>query len=139
MARLLRDRRPRRSQGAIEEVILARLREAGRPMSAYDVTERAASAGVRIAPAQVYRSLARLVEHGSVYRIESLCAYLAVDTPIDLVAICRECHHIDLIPIPELKIEILARTLDEGFRAHRAVIEIFGLCGACQRLARSTS
>jgi Fur family zinc uptake transcriptional regulator len=134
MARLLRERRPRRSQREIEEIVLARLREHGAPLSAYDVVDRVAAAGDRLVPTQVYRTLTRLVDRGAVYRIEALSAYLVTDKPVACVSICSGCQRVRLFENEGLKADLMRQVSGTDFSAYYAVVEVLGWCAQCQNI-----
>src|SRR5690348_15001292 len=59
-----------------EDIVLDALRQAARPLSAYQIMEQTTSRGVR-APQQIYRALQGLVGHRLIHRIETINAYLA--------------------------------------------------------------
>ena len=128
-------RSTRRSRGEIEAIVLSCLKQAAAPLGAYEVSGAAAAAGSHLAAMQVYRTLGRLVEHGTVHRVETLSAYLAIDRPIDGLAICRMCRNIEALAAPDLKRGLLEALSSAQFRAHRTVIEIIGLCARCQQRA----
>src|SRR3954469_5779227 len=62
--------------------VLSALGRAVKPLSAYDILDRARSDALK-APVQVYRALEKLSGRGLVHRIEALNAFVA----------CSDCSH----------------------------------------------
>ena len=58
---------PRRRAGEIDELICAILAGESCSLSAYDIAARASQEGQRVVPAQVYRTLARLVRQRGIF------------------------------------------------------------------------
>ena len=52
------------------------LEDTGKPASAFEILDALRDEGLR-APLQVYRALSKLIDSGSVHRIESLNAFVA--------------------------------------------------------------
>jgi hypothetical protein len=65
-----------------EKKILSALGRSEKPLSAYDILDRARSDALK-APVQVYRALEKLSSRGLVHRIEALNAFVA----------CSDCKH----------------------------------------------
>ena len=104
---------------------------------AYDVIDRLAEHGRRLAPISVYRALDFLVENGFAHRIESRNAYVACDRGADcdaeatLFLICDNCG-----AVGEASSDALGRVVAEA-RPRRLppappVLEIRGLCASCR-------
>ena len=80
--------------------VLDALRQAARPMSAYELIDRLEPHGMHWPPT-VYRALKKLVERGLVHRVESLNAFVVCDhshneslgkaASLVAFALCREC------------------------------------------------
>lgn len=118
-----------------QEVVLGTLREAGRPLSAYQILDKTSAQGIK-APPQVYRALERLTAAGLVHRIESLNAYTFCDHGPHgeeaAFAICEHCGG-----VTEISLAGLAAALDKAaaaadFGLEKAQIELRGTCGACR-------
>jgi len=119
----------------MREEILAVLRSASSPMSAYDVLDKLRATHPKIAPTTVYRALSTLSETGLVYRVESLKAYIACQCSdahrASVLSICDECGTVEEHAAPRL-IENLAGFVEEsGFLPQRHVIEVHGICSSC--------
>lgn len=119
----------------MREEILAVLRSASSPMSAYDVLDKLRATHPKIAPTTVYRALSTLSETGLVYRVESLKAYIACQCSdahrASVLSICDECGTVEEHAAPRL-IENLSGFVEEsGFLPQRHVIEVHGICSSC--------
>ena len=108
----------------------------GKPASAYDILDALRDDGLR-APLQVYRALTKLVEAGSVHRIESLNAFVAcnhihcADSRVGIFMLCNFCDE-----VTETVDETSAAMLEQlcaarGFTGKRQVIKISGTCRDC--------
>jgi len=129
----LRRRPSRRASSELDGLVLAQFVGAiNRPLSAYDLCERIGREGNPIAPAQVYRTLNRLVERGAVHRVESLSAYVRSVHAIDIVSICADCHRVTLDAAPEISDLVRGTAAANGFEVHHSVVEVFGHCTICR-------
>jgi Fur family zinc uptake transcriptional regulator len=108
------------------------------PASAYDVIDRIAGEGKRLAPISVYRALDFLVENGFAHRIESKNAYVACDrgdecTPeATLFLICDNCGAAGEAPSEALGRLVSDETRKRAFMPRLRVLEIRGLCARCR-------
>ncbi|MCC5973453.1 MAG: transcriptional repressor [Rubellimicrobium sp.] len=121
--------------------VLEILLEAHEAMGAYDILARLEAEGLGSKPPIAYRALAFLVENGFVHRIERLNKFIACSHPGDQHApafmICRICGAIaegEVAPGGPLA----ASAARSGFRVERTVIEVEGLCPACQQQEPAT-
>ncbi len=108
-------------------------------MGAYDVLSRLDADGFGSKPPVAYRALGFLVEQGFAHRIEGLNAFVACAQPgtahDPAFMICRTCH-----TVAETGTDTAAganRALrqsatDSGFVIEHTVVEVQGLCPACQ-------
>ncbi|CAB3746936.1 Fur family transcriptional regulator [Paraburkholderia humisilvae] len=107
-----------------------------RPIGAYDLLAALEPERGRVPPTTVYRALDFLVEHGFVHRIESKNAFIAccdVDHPHQgQFLICEACGETIEIPGGELARQLAGSAPAHGFEVHRQVVELSGLCAACQ-------
>ncbi len=117
-----------------EGIVLAALKSARRPLSAYQIMEHTTPEGVR-APQQIYRALQGLVGHRLVHRIESLNAYLVCDhAPHEhqsAFAVCTGCGKVEEVPIGKALGGLLRAVATTGFAVQTTHIELSGLCAAC--------
>ncbi|MFC0398381.1 Fur family transcriptional regulator [Paraburkholderia rhizosphaerae] len=107
-----------------------------RPIGAYDLLAALQPARGRVPPTTVYRALDFLLEHGFVHRIESKNAFFAccdVDHPHQgQFLICEACGETVEIPGGELARQLAGSAPAQGFAVLRQVVELSGLCAACQ-------
>jgi Fur family zinc uptake transcriptional regulator len=124
------------------EKVLATLRRAGRPLTAYQLLAALRDDGVT-APPTVYRALAQLTAAGGVHRIESLGAYVACGMDAHASAhaflICDACGTVDERCDPAVQARLAALADRAGFAAGRIAVELRGLCRACRPEAGATA
>ncbi|WP_230483968.1 transcriptional repressor [Sphingomonas sp. Leaf21] len=123
----------RRRCGEIDDLVHDILAAGGRPLSAYDIAAQASERTARIVPAQVYRTLARLLRQRRALRIEMLGAYVPCPTSADLCLVCLDCHGVQLIADEALR-SIRNHAAGRRFRLAAAPVEASGLCDACARV-----
>ena len=110
----------------------------GKPMGAYDMIEKlAAAGGKRLAPISVYRALDFLLENGLVHRLASRNAYLAcghhheANDPL-VFLICDVCGAVGERSSAPLGDDLNHLAKESGFTRRGQVVEVTGLCAACQ-------
>ncbi len=119
-----------------DSAIFRVLSAARKPMSAYDILgalHEKHDVGIK-APAQVYRSLERLMARGDVHRVASLNAFVACScahkgSPPGFM-ICLECG-----TVAEFDAERTAKVNQRkahGFKIQAMNVELSGLCTKCQ-------
>jgi len=124
--------------------ILSALDRSPKPLSAYDILDRARSTTLK-APTQVYRSLQKLERRGFVHRIEALSAFVACadhgyehdhagcDHRPGFV-ICRGCGAVREFEDERLA-GIASDAAGEGFDIELVALEVYGHCSACREAA----
>jgi Fur family zinc uptake transcriptional regulator len=133
-----------------DKKVLFALGRAVRPLSAYDILDRARSDALK-APVQVYRALEKLSSRGLVHRIEALNAFVACsdcahpghdhgeeghahDQHRPGFVICRDCG-----AVREFEDERVAGIAGEAAGADFSVelvsLEVYGHCAACRASA----
>lgn len=116
--------------------VLALVWHGHRPRGAYDILEDLARDGRRPAPLTVYRALDFLVAQGLVHRLESLNAFVGCTDPGSRHAteflVCEGCGTAVEINDRRVAGAIEASARDLGFHVVRQVVEVRGLCPACQ-------
>jgi Fur family transcriptional regulator, zinc uptake regulator len=121
------------------EHVLAVLKQSAKPLGAYELIDRLAATGNRIAPMQMYCVLGQLKDAGLILRVESQNAFIAAqhvhrpDEPLALL-VCACCGRVD-----EAKADFLTPALTPtanalGFKPQRSSLEVIGECGACREL-----
>jgi Fur family zinc uptake transcriptional regulator len=108
-----------------------------RAIGAYEVLERLAGRGERLAPISVYRAIDALVAAGIVHRFESRNAFFACHAGHEqrqLVLACERCGSVAEVDGAKV-FAAIDRTADAAaFAASAAkgpVVEVWGLCANC--------
>lgn len=108
-----------------------------RAIGAYEVLERMAARGERLAPISVYRAIDALVEAGIVHRFESRNAFFACHAGHEqrqLVLACERCNSVAEVDGAKV-FAAIDKTADAArFSAsvnRAAVVEVWGLCANC--------
>jgi Fur family transcriptional regulator, zinc uptake regulator len=119
-----------------QALVLDTLEKAGQPLSAYTILDRLRGEGLR-APLQVYRALDKLLEAGSVHRLESINSFVACAHPHPhdhgnaAFAICETCGRVDEFSDEIVQSRLADWSSRNGFAITRTTIEIRGTCAAC--------
>ena len=116
----------RRTADEIDATVLQILAEENFPLSAHSIALRSATTSRAIVPAQVYRTLGRLEEEGTVSRIESLSAYAIKPESGDVPLIDKASRKLEWASAPEIACRLKQIAEKTGFRPRRLVIEIQG-------------
>ncbi|MQT89036.1 Fur family transcriptional regulator [Pseudomonas helleri] len=128
---------------ANQQLVLSALQRADGPLSAYALLEQLRAVGLK-APAQVYRALERLAQHGLVHRLETLNAYVTCKHPhnckhsFKAFAICENCGHIDEFVDNDLGQRLGRWAENNAFSMGDHAIELRGTCASCMKLAQAT-
>jgi Fur family zinc uptake transcriptional regulator len=120
--------------------VLEALLESHRALTAYELLERLAAAGLGSQPPVVYRALDFLVAHGFVHRIERLGAFVACTHGLGHRAgehsagflVCRACRTVAETAVPRPAPGLVAEAEAAGFAVERIVVEAEGLCAGCR-------
>jgi Fur family transcriptional regulator, zinc uptake regulator len=108
-----------------------------RAIGAYEVLERLAKRGERLAPISVYRAIDTLVTAGIVHRFESRNAFFACHAGHEerqLVLACEECGALAEVDGSKVFAAIDGAASGASFLAQSAkgaVVEVWGLCANC--------
>lgn len=116
-------------------MIAAALRDAGRPVSAYELIDQLRGEAV-LAPQTVYRALGRLIAEGQAHRLESLNAFVACrhmkhSDETAVFAICETCGEVREFEHAEAIASLHAWAEQADFRIRHMTLELRGLCSAC--------
>ena len=107
-----------------------------RPVGAYEILAALNEEGKRAAPPTVYRALDFLIEAHLVHRLDSLNAYIGCPDPSGAhdgqFLICSSCRSVAELDDSELQAQVAHRAARFGFRATHQVLEIQGICAACE-------
>ena len=114
-----------------------------RPVGAYEILAAWNDEGKRAAPPTVYRALDFLIEAQLVHRLDSLNAYIGCADPSNAhdgqFLICSNCRSVAELDDLDLQETVVVRAAKLGFRATHQVLEIQGICAACEEKRRSTT
>jgi Fur family zinc uptake transcriptional regulator len=124
--------------------VLSALGRSERPLSAYDILDRARSEALK-APVQVYRALEKLEGRGLVHRIEALNAFVACSEHDETCrghehrhaahrpafVICSGCGSVREFEDDRMS-AIAEKAAGEHFAVELVSLEVYGRCEACQ-------
>ncbi len=123
-------------------LVLTALRKSKLPLSAYDLLAKLRKRGVKAAPT-VYRALQALEDEGLIHRIASLGAFVACHNDVadhgSQFAICRACKKVVELHDHRICQTISAMGKRIGFRVEQEMLELIGLCQACDRKAAASA
>ncbi|MEM1372257.1 MAG: transcriptional repressor [Pseudomonadota bacterium] len=130
----------------LREQVYAEIAATKTSIGAYDILERLAAKGTRLAPISVYRSIDALMEAGVINRLDSKNAYFArqlamldasknaadkpAQTPVFLS--CKGCGIVLEISVATAFSDIAAAAEEVGFATEMKSLEVVGLCADCQ-------
>jgi len=106
-------------------------------VGAYDVLDRLARKGGRLAPISVYRAIDALIAAGVIHRLESRNAFFACHTSHaeahpKLVLACETCHRVAEVDGTSVFREMVAAVDAAAFVPRQTVVEISGVCRHCR-------
>jgi Fur family transcriptional regulator, zinc uptake regulator len=108
-----------------------------RAIGAYEVLDRMARRGERLAPISVYRAIDALVAAGIVHRFESRNAFFACHAGHEqrqLVLACEQCGsvaEVDGAPVFLAIARVAESATFSASPAKGAIVEVWGLCANC--------
>ncbi len=119
--------------------VLETLLDSHQAMTAYEILDRLAGAGLGSQPPVVYRALDFLVAAGLVHRIERLGAFAActhggAEHNAGFL-VCRICRRVAETALPRPADSLLAEAAAAGFAIERTVVEAEGVCALCREPA----
>jgi Fur family transcriptional regulator, zinc uptake regulator len=124
----------RAARSARDRMIATMLRQASKPLSAYDLINLLRDQDA-IAPTTVYRSLSRLIAAGMVHRIESLNAFVSCTQGCKhrtaMFAICDTCGAVTEFEDTVIADRLAAWARSAEFSVSRTAIELRGRCKGC--------
>lgn len=116
--------------------VLDILLEQHRSLGAYEILERLGENDETPKPPTAYRALDYLVEHGLAHRIEKMNAYVACAQPgaCERASFfyCKLCHTVAEVQSSGAEADLMRAAETSGFSAEQTVIEVEGICAACQ-------
>lgn len=116
--------------------VLEQVASSHQAIGAYEILERMAKTGQRLAPISVYRALDALVAAGVVHRLESRNAFFTCQhthaTPGHyLVLVCSRCGRVAETPAPAVWTAIGDAVAALDFAFEGSLVEVLGQCGQC--------
>jgi len=105
-----------------------------RAIGAYEVLDKLAARGERLAPISVYRAIDALVGAGLVHRFESRNAFFACHAGHEmrqLILACEACGRVAEVDGDKVFATIDTAAGSASFSAKGAVVEVWGLCATC--------
>lgn len=107
-------------------------------IGAYDILDRLAQKGTRLAPISIYRSIDALMDAGVIHRLESKNAYFACrrhehggkGRPIFLS--CENCGAVTEVSAQPIFDAIKSLAETAGFEPKVKFVEVSGLCSECK-------
>jgi Fur family zinc uptake transcriptional regulator len=116
--------------------VLETLLDSHRAMTAYELLEKLAAAGLGGQPPVVYRALDFLVANGFVHRIERLGAFAACTCGgaehNAAFLVCRACRRVAETALERPARGLATEAAAAGFAIERTVVEAEGLCARCR-------
>ncbi len=117
--------------------VLAEIAGSHQALGAYDILERLAAKGQRLAPISVYRAIDALHETGLVHRLESRNAFFACHARHapgrdQLILACDRCGRVAEMPGEQVFSAIDTLVEAARFEVRRTVTEISGTCSSCR-------
>lgn len=117
--------------------VLEEIASSHEALGAYDILERLAVKGPRLAPISVYRAIDALHEIGLVHRLESRNAFFACHATHaperdQVILACAGCGRVAEITDDEVFSALRALLEKADFAPRRTVAEISGLCATCR-------
>jgi Fur family transcriptional regulator, zinc uptake regulator len=124
---------------ALREQVFRHMATSHKPVSAYELIERLAKDGKRLAPVSIYRILDVLQGAGLVHRLESRNAFFAcmmehASAPETIALVCEECERVVEVEAAETFRAIGAAARASRFQAKSVVVEVGGACAECAAL-----
>jgi Fur family zinc uptake transcriptional regulator len=118
----------------LRQSVLREIAASHKAIGAYEVLDRLATRGERLAPISVYRAIDALLSAGIVHRFESRNAFFvchAGHQMRQLVLACEACGRVAEADADAVFAAIDSCTDRAGFAPKGAVVEVRGLCASC--------
>jgi Fur family zinc uptake transcriptional regulator len=118
----------------LRQAVFREIAASHKAIGAYEVLDKLAAGGDRLAPISVYRAIDALVAVGIVHRFESRNAYFACHAghaTRRLVLACEICGRVAEVDGGRVFAAIDRSAGSAGFTARSAVVEVWGLCANC--------
>jgi Fur family zinc uptake transcriptional regulator len=126
----------------LRTAVLKEIAGSHRAIGAYEVLEKLAAGGERLAPISVYRAIEALVAAGLVHRFESRNAFFACHATHGMrhmVLACETCGRVAEVDGDKVFAAVDKSAASAGFAAKVAMVEVWGMCANCAGKAREPS
>lgn len=128
---------------ALRAKVFAEIAASHIAIGAYQIIERLAQAGTRLAPISVYRALDALLEAGVVHRLESRNAFFACHTSHaasgqQLILVCATCGRVAEVAAQPVFDGIGSVAEASGFMLQSCLVEVAGTCSHCGQAGHNT-
>ena len=122
----------------LREQVFSEIASTRGSIGAYEILERLAEKGTRLAPISVYRSIDALMEVGVIHRLESKNAFFACrrhehgkkGRPIFMA--CENCGNVVEVPAQQIFEEVKQLAASVDFTPKVKFIEVSGTCATCR-------
>ncbi len=129
----------------LREQVFSEIASTRGSIGAYEILERLAEKGTRLAPISVYRSIDALMEVGVIHRLESKNAFFACrrhehgkkGRPIFMA--CENCGSVVEVPAQQIFDEVRELASSVDFTPKVKFIEVSGTCATCRDKANAGS
>ena len=118
----------------LRQAVFQEIARSHRAVGAYEVLDRLAAKGERLAPISVYRAIDALVAAGLVHRFESRNAFFACHAGHEmrqLILAFETCGNVAEVGGDKVFAAIDSVAGAAAFSAKGAVVEVWGLCTTC--------
>jgi len=118
----------------LRRAVFGEIASSHRAIGAYEVLDKLAERGERLAPISVYRAIDALLAAGIVHRFESRNAFFACHAGHEmrqLVLACEACGRVAEVDADKVFAAIDKSAGSAGFSTKGAVVEVWGLCANC--------
>lgn len=128
----------------LRRLVLEEIAGSHQAVGAYDILDRLARKGDRLAPISVYRAINSLLEAGVVHRLESRNAFFAChashgEPSFQVILACEACGLVAEVD-GEAIFKALASAAEAAqFKPRRQVVEVTGQCRNCQQSAERSA
>jgi Fur family transcriptional regulator, zinc uptake regulator len=138
---LLRAQRAFAAKGSrlteLRQQVLTEMAGSHDAIGAYELLDRLARKGTRLAPISVYRAIDALLDAGVIHRLETRNAFFACHAGhapdrTQLVLSCERCRRVAEVPGEPVFNAIESAVKGAGFETRRTVAEVTGVCADCQ-------
>jgi Fur family zinc uptake transcriptional regulator len=118
----------------LRTAVLKEIAGSHRAIGAYEVLEKLAAHGDRLAPISVYRAIEALVAAGLVHRFESRNAFFACHAAHGarhMVLACETCGRVAEVDGDKVFAAVDKSAATAAFTAKVAMVEVWGVCANC--------